>query len=57
VKVVSEIKPKFFVMENVPGMASFESGRIEDQIIEVFRQIGYKATPRGLNRGPSSRGP
>lgn len=44
VKVVAEIRPKFFVMENVLGMASFDNGKIMNQIIEDFRLIGYEAT-------------
>lgn len=36
VKVVSLIKPKFFVMENVKGMLSVAS-----QVIEDFKKIGY----------------
>ena len=44
VKVVSIVKPKFFVMENVKGMKSVSS-----QVIEDFTKIGYSVSCRILN--------
>lgn len=44
VKVVSIVKPKFFVMENVKGMKSVSS-----QVMEDFKTIGYDVTCRILN--------
>jgi len=44
VKVVSIVKPKFFVMENVKGMKSVAS-----QVIEDFQKIGYSVSCRVLN--------
>lgn len=44
VKVVSIVKPKFFVMENVKGMKSVAS-----QVIEDFEKIGYSVSCRLLN--------
>lgn len=44
VKVVSMVKPSFFVMENVKGMMSVAS-----QVIEDFEKIGYTVTCRVLN--------
>lgn len=44
VKVVSIVKPKFFVMENVKGMKSVSS-----QVIEDFQKIGYNVSCRLLN--------
>lgn len=44
VKVVSMVKPKFFVMENVKGMKSVSS-----QVIEDFEKIGYQVSCRILN--------
>lgn len=38
-RIVQEIKPKYFVMENVLGILSFK-----DQILEDMRAIGYKAS-------------
>lgn len=44
VKVLSIVKPKFFVMENVKGMKSVSS-----QVIEDFQKIGYNVSCRLLN--------
>jgi DNA (cytosine-5)-methyltransferase 1 len=44
VKVVSTVKPKFFVMENVKGMKS-----VATQVLEDFQNIGYSVTCRLLN--------
>lgn len=44
VKVVSIVKPKFFVMENVKGMKSVSS-----QVMEDFKGIGYHVACRILN--------
>ena len=32
-------RPKFFVMENVPGIVSFQNGKIASQILEDFEGI------------------
>lgn len=48
VRIVDGIKPKFFVMENVPGILTMktEKGRlVKDIIIEEFEKIGYKVHP------------
>ena len=42
-RVVSDLKPKVFVMENVPGILSINNGSTKDQILELFEKIGYKA--------------
>jgi DNA (cytosine-5)-methyltransferase 1 len=44
VKVLTIVKPKFFVMENVKGMLSASS-----QVIEDFQRIGYSVSCRILN--------
>jgi len=48
VKIVGSVKPQFFVMENVPGIASFGEGRIKEQIIEDFAEAGYLTEVRIL---------
>jgi len=42
VRLVHEIRPLFFVMENVEGLISMGNGKIVDAIIESFKDIGYK---------------
>lgn len=44
VRVLSIVKPQFFVMENVKGMMSVSS-----QVLEDFRRIGYTVECRILN--------
>ena len=41
IRLVSEIKPKAFVIENVPGLVSLFKGQIKDSIIEKFQKMGY----------------
>ena len=40
-KVVEHIKPKAFVMENVPGMVYWKEGAFGDMILKRFTDIGY----------------
>jgi DNA (cytosine-5)-methyltransferase 1 len=49
VRIVRDLQPKFFVMENVPGMLSYRDGEIARQVIEDFRAIGYLARAEILN--------
>lgn len=41
IRLVKEIQPKVFVIENVPGLVSLFNGKIKDSIIEKFTQMGY----------------
>lgn len=41
-KVVAHLRPRAFVMENVPGMVYFKSGSFGDKILQRFRDEGYK---------------
>ena len=49
VRIVNDLRPAFFVMENVPGMMSYRNGEIVRQILEDFVRIGYRAEARVLN--------
>lgn len=42
IRFVEEIKPKAFVIENVPGLVSLFKGQIKDSIIERLTSLGYK---------------
>lgn len=44
VRLVKNIKPKLFVMENVPNLVSLGKGIIKDNIINDFQEIGYNVT-------------
>lgn len=41
VRVVGEIRPEFFVMENVPGIVTLANGRFFEAILAAFDAIGY----------------
>ncbi len=41
IRVVSEIKPWYVVMENVPGILTMQKGKIKEAIFEEFQSIGY----------------
>jgi len=44
IRLVEEIRPKAFVIENVPGLVGLFKGEIKDSIIEKFSNMGYKVT-------------
>lgn len=41
IRLVREIKPRAFIIENVPGLVSLFKGKIKDSIIEEFKNSGY----------------
>jgi len=41
VRVVSEIRPWYVVMENVPGILTMQKGAVKKSICEAFDAIGY----------------
>ena len=48
VAIVDEIKPKMFVMENVPGLIKLFKGKVKEQVIEDFKNIGYNVSVQVL---------
>lgn len=42
-KFVDEFRPKISLIENVPGLVSFEGGKTLEAILESFDKIGYSA--------------
>ncbi|MDD4113916.1 MAG: DNA cytosine methyltransferase [Herbinix sp.] len=49
VEMVEFIKPKLFVMENVPGLIRLFNGRVKDEVIEDFTRIGYNVSMEQLS--------
>ncbi len=51
VKVVRDLKPKYFLFENVPGIASGKHVKFIKELIDEFSSVGYQivAHPRTLN--------
>ncbi|WP_013325436.1 DNA cytosine methyltransferase [Gloeothece verrucosa] len=43
IRVVSEIRPWYIVMENVPGILTMNKGAVKEAIFEEFKAIGYEA--------------
>jgi DNA (cytosine-5)-methyltransferase 1 len=42
IRLVEEIKPKVFVIENVPGLVRLFGGIVKNNIIDRFTKMGYK---------------
>ena len=38
---VKYFKPKFFVMENVPGILSMGKGKVVEKVVDLYKEIGY----------------
>lgn len=43
-KFTKEFQPKFVLIENVPGIISFENGKIVKQIISTLQKLEYQCT-------------
>lgn len=41
VRFVGEIKPEFFVLENVNGLLSLQKGKFKTDIVKRFEELGY----------------
>ncbi|KGO85980.1 modification methylase [Flavobacterium rivuli WB 3.3-2 = DSM 21788] len=48
-RVVSIVKPKYFVMENVARLYTHNKGETRDEIISVFKELGYQVQCQILN--------
>ena len=48
VKLASVVKPRFVVLENVPGMIKLYDGKAAKRIIEDFTELGYTMTCKEL---------
>lgn len=48
-RVVENIQPEFFILENVKGLLTLNEGVFRDDIINRFKKIGYKVVYKVLN--------
>lgn len=48
IRFVKEIKPKWFVFENVEGFVSFQKGAILKELVTEFDKLGYKTSHKVL---------
>jgi DNA (cytosine-5)-methyltransferase 1 len=46
--VVADVRPKVFLMENVPNLASMDGGSLIEAIEDDFKSLGYRLTRRIL---------
>lgn len=44
VKCVRKFRPKAFLIENVPGIATLYKGAVKEQIINTFEDMGYRVS-------------
>lgn len=49
VSLVSEIKPKVFVMENVPGLIRLFGGKVKEEVLLDFSALGYRVKVKQLS--------
>jgi len=45
-RVVKDLRPRGFIIENVPGLAGLFGGTIKERIIEEFSKLGYKVSAK-----------
>ena len=48
VRVIKDLKPKIFIMENVPGILNIHQGKTKNQILSIFKSIGYSTKVKVL---------
>jgi len=48
-RMVKDLNPKFFLIENVPGILNYNNGSVKDEIIEKFEALGYNVTCKVLS--------
>ncbi|PIS40041.1 MAG: DNA (cytosine-5-)-methyltransferase [Candidatus Nealsonbacteria bacterium CG08_land_8_20_14_0_20_36_22] len=49
IRIVKDLKPEGFIIENVPGLASLFNGLIKERIIKEFSRLGYSVNAKILN--------
>lgn len=49
VGLVDEIRPKVFVMENVPGLIRLFGGKVKEQVLFDFSSLGYRVKVQQLS--------
>lgn len=48
VRLVGELRPKFFIMENVRGLLAYRKGHFRDVIEQSFARVGYRVASQVL---------
>jgi len=47
-RVVNDLRPSVFIMENVPGILSMNDGLVKETILNLYQEIGYKTSVKVL---------
>lgn len=48
-RMVKNLKPKVFIIENVPGILNYDNGRVRQEIYDKFESLGYNISSRILS--------
>ncbi|EPI00082.1 DNA (cytosine-5-)-methyltransferase [Enterococcus faecalis 20-SD-BW-08] len=48
-RMVTYLKPKIFIIENVPGMLNYDNGRVKREVEERFGALGYDVKSKVLS--------
>ena len=46
IRMVAYLKPKVFVIENVPGILNYNGGKVKEEIYDTFTKLGYSLSSR-----------
>lgn len=49
VRIIDELSPTWFIMENVTGLLSMNAGAVKEAIFDAFKKIGYSVEAKVLN--------
>lgn len=47
-RVVNDLRPPVFIMENVPGILSMNDGLVKETILNLYKEIGYSTSVKVL---------
>jgi DNA-cytosine methyltransferase len=47
-RFVKDLKPSYFIIENVEGILNYNNGEVRDEIYKLFENIGYELASRVL---------
>lgn len=42
IRIIKEVRPKFFFMENVKGFSNLDNGLFLEEVLQQFKKLGYK---------------
>lgn len=48
-RMVKKLKPKVFIIENVPGILNYDGGSVREEIHQKFSELGYDVASRVLS--------